>query len=92
MHLNAYLHFKGDCEAAFKFYEQCLGGKIEAMTPYDGSPAQTKDPAEAERVFRALVEKGQVKMPIRETFWAARFGTCVDRFGIPWLVNCDKGA
>ena len=31
MQLNPYLHFNGQCEAAFKFYEQCLGGKIEAM-------------------------------------------------------------
>jgi hypothetical protein len=34
MHLNTYLQFNGNCEAAFEFYEQCLGGKIEAITPY----------------------------------------------------------
>jgi PhnB protein len=28
MQLNPYLSFNGQCEAAFKFYEQCLGGKI----------------------------------------------------------------
>jgi uncharacterized glyoxalase superfamily protein PhnB len=28
----------------------------------------------------------------QQTFWAARFGMCVDRFGIPWLVNCNQGA
>jgi PhnB protein len=31
MQLNSYLTFNGQCEAAFKFYEQALGGKIEAM-------------------------------------------------------------
>ena len=31
MHLNAYLNFDGNCEAAFKFYEQCLGGKNEQL-------------------------------------------------------------
>src|SRR3981081_1601738 len=31
MQLNPHLHFNGQCEAAFKFYEKCLGGKIEAM-------------------------------------------------------------
>ncbi|MEM9908685.1 MAG: VOC family protein, partial [Cyanobacteria bacterium P01_D01_bin.44] len=36
MQLNPYLSFNGQCEAAFKFYEQCLGGKIEAMMPYAG--------------------------------------------------------
>jgi hypothetical protein len=27
-----------------------------------------------------------------ETFWAARFGMLVDRFGIPWMINCEKTA
>jgi PhnB protein len=29
-------------------------------------------------------------MPIEETFWAARFGMVVDRFGTPWMINCGK--
>lgn len=49
-----------------------------------------QDPREAERVFGALAEGGTVEMPIQETFWAVRFGTVVDRFGIPWMVNCEK--
>jgi PhnB protein len=51
-----------------------------------------KDPAEAERIFHALVESGTVTMPFGETFWATRFGMLVDRFGIPWMVNCEKAA
>ncbi|NJP11458.1 MAG: VOC family protein [Leptolyngbyaceae cyanobacterium RU_5_1] len=38
MQLNPYLFFNGQCEAAFKFYEQCLGGKITAMMTYKESP------------------------------------------------------
>lgn len=49
-----------------------------------------KDPAEAERIFHRLAENGAVRMPIQETFWAIRFGMLVDRFGIPWMVNCSK--
>jgi len=49
-----------------------------------------KDPGEAERVFQALVENGTVEMPFGETFWALRFGMLVDRFGIPWMINCEK--
>jgi PhnB protein len=30
-------------------------------------------------------------MPLQQTFWAARFGMVVDRFGIPWMVNCEGG-
>jgi PhnB protein len=50
-----------------------------------------EEPAEAERIFDALAEGGQVRMPMEKTFWAARFGMCVDRFGTPWMVGCDKG-
>ena len=136
MQLSPYLSFNGQCEEAFKFYEKCLGGKIDAMMPHEGSPAadhvpaewrskilharmvigdqvlmasdappnqfhppqgfsvsiQVTDSGEAERIFRALTENGTVTMPIAETFWAARFGMLVDRFGIPWMINCDKAA
>jgi PhnB protein len=50
---------------------------------------QIEDPTEAERKFRALAEGGVVTMPIAQTFWAKRFGMCVDQFGIPWMVNCQ---
>jgi PhnB protein len=51
-----------------------------------------KEAAEADRLFKALAEGGKVKIPIAETFWALRFGQVVDRFGVPWLVNCEKSA
>ena len=136
MQLNPYLTFNGQCEAAFKFYEKCLGGKIEAMLTHEGTPAEqhvppewrkkilharltvgdqelmasdapperyekpqgfsvslnVNTPAEAERIFHALAENGKVQMPLAQTFWAIRFGMCVDRFGIPWMVNCEKAA
>ena len=133
MQLNTYLVFNGQCEEAFKFYEQCLGGKIAAMFTHAGTPAAEHvppewlnkimhvrlevgdsvlmgsdappdrykpptgfsvniavgKPEEAERIFHALEEGGTVGMPLQQTFWAARFGMLVDRFGIPWMVNCE---
>ena len=53
---------------------------------------QIKDPAEAERIFRSLSEGGTVTMPLQQTFWAVRFGMLVDRFGIPWIINCGNAA
>ena len=50
----------------------------------------TTDRAEAERIFEAFAEGGVVKMPLQETFWAARWGMLTDRFGIPWMINCGK--
>ncbi|MHB8503107.1 MAG: VOC family protein [Candidatus Acidiferrales bacterium] len=136
MQLNPYLVFNGQCEAAFKFYEKSLGGKIEFMLTHGDSPMaqqfspewhskimharmavggmllmgsdappdhyQTpqgfsvsltvKEPAEAERIFQELAQEGKVQMPIQKTFWSVRFGMLVDRFGIPWMVNCEQAA
>jgi len=136
MKLNAYLNFDGRCEAAFKFYEQCLGGKIVFMQTHGDSPMAEQVPVgwrskiihaplnvgdavlmgsdappqhyqkpqglyvslgvarpeEAERIFADLAENGTVQMPIQKTFWSARFGMVVDRFGIPWMVSCDQAA
>jgi PhnB protein len=50
------------------------------------------DPAEAERIFTALVENGTTLMLLQQTFWAERFGMLVDQFGIPWMINCEKVA
>ena len=49
-------------------------------------------PADADRIFAALAAGGSVTLPISKTFWAERFGMCVDRFGIPWMVNCEGAA
>ena len=48
------------------------------------------EPAAAERVFNALAAGGNVTMPIQETFWARRFGMVTDKFGTPWMINCEK--
>jgi PhnB protein len=132
MQFTPYLNFNGDCEAAFRFYERVLGGKIEAMSTHGESPIAGEVPAnwhsrilharlvvgeavlmasdsppemyerpqglyvsigvhdvaDAERIFHALAEGGRITMPIGKTFWAERFGMLVDRFGIPWRINC----
>ena len=41
------------------------------------------------RIFHQLSQNGKVLMPLEQTFWAARFGMVVDRFGVPWLINCE---
>jgi len=48
-----------------------------------------KSTADAERIFLELAKNGRVVLPLEKTFWAARFGMVVDRFGIPWLINCE---
>lgn len=134
MQMNPYLLFDGHCEEAFRFYAQCLGGRITALSTYGSSPAAAHvpaeihghviharlereglvlmgsdsppenfqppqgfyihlaldDAAEAERVFNALAATGKVVMPFAPTFFAHRFGTLHDQFGIPWMVICEK--
>lgn len=136
MQLNPYLSFNGKCEVAFKFYAQCLEGRIECIMTYESRPEEypvpaewrkkilhatlmvgnqilmgadalpdryqkpqgfsltlgLKDQAEAERIFKVLAENGTVEMALQETFWAVRFGVLVDRFGIPWTINCERPA
>jgi PhnB protein len=46
------------------------------------------EPAEAERIFHALAEGGNVTVPLEKNFWAERFGMLTDRYGTPWMVNC----
>src|SRR6266516_1873268 len=131
--INPYLSFKGDCEAAFKFYERCLGGQLGTLFRYGGTPLADQGPAgwsdkimhgsvkigdqvimggdvapdlyqepqgfamslhikstpDAERIFKELASGGRVEMSLEKTFWSARFGMVVDRFGIHWLINCE---
>lgn len=42
--------------------------------------------AEAQRVFAALAQDGQVKMPLAKTFWSPSYGMLTDRFGVDWMV------
>ena len=42
---------------------------------------------EAKRVFDALSDGGQVRMPLTKTFWSPCFGMVADRFGVGWMVT-----
>jgi len=136
MQLNSHLHFSDQCEEAFKFYEKCLGGKIDGLFRFaeapgaeeqnvpagwrnkimhahmtigdqslmgmDATPERFHKPqgfhvnigvktvAEGKKIFEALSEKGNITMPFGPTFWSPGFAMFVDRFGIPWMVNCEK--
>lgn len=136
MQLTTYLNFGGNCEEAFKYYEQHLGGKIAMLMRHGDAPVpgpaslppewKTKvlhtqmqiggttllgadvDPsrfqpvrsayltltldsiAEAERVYRALGDGGEITMKMDETFFAHRFAQLRDRFGVLWMLINPK--
>ena len=45
---------------------------------------------EGKKLFDALAEGGKVTMPYGPQFWAVGFGMLTDKFGVPWMVNCEK--
>lgn len=45
------------------------------------------DQAQAEKLFSALSEDGEITMPLEPTFWAEAFGMVTDKFGVNWMVN-----
>ena len=46
--------------------------------------------AEAEKIFAALAEGGQVQMPLAKTFFSPRFGMVADRFGVGWMIHAGQ--
>lgn len=64
-------------------------------TPYEGMKGfgvalTIETVAEAQRVFNAFADGGNVTMPFGKTFWVEAFGMVTDRFGTPWLINGGK--
>jgi PhnB protein len=66
----------------------------DGMGPYEGKQKfdgfsltlMAQNDAEAERLFGALSDGGEVRMPLDKTFFASRFGMVADKFGIGWMV------
>jgi len=64
-------------------------GSYEQLKGFSLSIA-LENASDAEQIFHELAEGGSVTHPLEKTFWAERFGMVVDRFGIPWMINCEK--
>jgi PhnB protein len=45
---------------------------------------------ETEQLFDKLSEGGKVQMPLQEMFWGDYYGSCVDKFGVCWMFNCES--
>ena len=48
--------------------------------------------AETKRLFDALSDEGNVTMELQDMFWGAYFGSCTDKYGVQWMVNCRTKA
>lgn len=86
--LDVYLIFDGTCAEAMRFYE-----RARRQAHADDARRVSAGGADAARQRQsnhALAAGGQVTMPLQKTFWAEAFGMLVDRFGTPWMVNCEQ--
>lgn len=45
---------------------------------------------ETRKLFDALSEGGRITMELQEMFWGAYYGSCTDKFGVQWMVNCTQ--
>ena len=70
--------------------DNIMGGEAEAKGFH--IQAGFDDPQKAARVFARLAKNGEIEMAFAPTFFATGFGMCRDRYGIPWMINCDTPA
>jgi PhnB protein len=131
MSLSFHIDFNGQCEEAFSFYAEQLGGRIGTMLRVKDSPVPAVSAAHGEKIvhanicidgvelagadvdprryerpqgfyvligvdseqkvksfFNALQTDGQVVLPPQRTFWSPCYAIVIDRFGVPWKINC----
>ena len=69
-------------------------GRCEGKPVFKGFALALQAPTEAEanRLFKALADGGQVQMPLTKTFFSSGFGMVADRFGVSWMVMIGTNA
>lgn len=131
MILSFHIDFNGQCEEAFTFYAENLGGDIGTMLRVKDSPIPTSSESQGQRIvhanicingveiagadvapdryerpkgfflllgvdseekvksfFNVLQAGGHVVLAPQRTFWSPCYAIVVDRFGVPWKINC----
>ena len=71
---------------------ELMGADIPNAAPMRSAylSLRVESDAEAERVFTALSDRGQIFMPMQETFFASRFAQLQDRFGVNWMILHER--
>jgi PhnB protein len=83
MKINSYRMFDRNCEAAFKFYKQCLGGKITMMMTHKEAPSAENVPPELRnKIMHACLDLGD-----RSPLTSRILTTCRMRFCVNWAAN-----
>ena len=131
MSLSFHIDFNGQCEEAFGFYAEHLGGRIGTLLRVKDSPVPASSKSHGQKIlhanicmdgveiagadvdadryecprgfyvllgvdseekvksfFNALQMGGHVILAPQRTFWSPCYAIVVDRFGVPWKINC----
>jgi PhnB protein len=67
-------------DATFMPFEKAAGISVQVSIA---------DVDRAKAIFERLAEGGNITMEWHKPFWGNGFGSCVDHFGVPWLINCE---
>jgi PhnB protein len=62
---------------------------IKGTNHYISINLEKHEQAEAQRLYEALSQNGQIEMPLEKTFWGALYAAFTDQFGVKWMVNCQ---
>ena len=99
--VKPYLTFRGECQQALDFYQNCFGKGIHLMA-YDASPdtpvqqgntvqlgVDLDSKEEVTDLFNKLSAEGQSLADPQETSWNAFYARVRDKYGVNWMLNAD---
>jgi PhnB protein len=78
--LNPYISFENTARQAMEFYRDVFGGNLTMNTFGEFGQADSPD---ADKIMHSQLET-------EKQMWGDEFGMCMDRFGVPWMVNITQ--
>lgn len=86
MHATLNLGDNGELRMSDDFHKPLIKGNNFHVS------LAAEDEEQGYAIFSGLSEGGQVTMPFNEVFWGGKFGSCIDKFGIQWMVSAPSQA
>ena len=86
---NKIMHARLELAGSYLMGSDAPEGRYRAPSGFSVS-LDARDPEQAQKYYAALSDGGDVMMPLAETFWARSFAMLTDKFGVPWMINCEK--
>lgn len=86
---NKILHLSATINGTTLMASDCPPGVSVSLGNNISLSLNMESAEELDIKFAKLAEGGKITMPVQDTFWGARFGMLVDKFGINWMFNYD---